>query len=179
MNDREFLCEMLTADDAVAAVRGEIDRLIKIIPEIADMIGFEHRHPHHHLDVWEHTLLALSHAEGNLKMRVALLLHDVGKPRVAKERDGVRHYKGHQTESAKIAKTRLGELGFDEDFIGDVCEMINRHDLPLTIPYISENPRLAREIFKVQKCDILAHNPEFNQKRLDYIEMCEKIYRFG
>ncbi len=57
--------EILLSDDVVEEIRNNMDFLTNLIPEIIPMIGFEHRNPHHHLDVWEHTLLALSLSEKN------------------------------------------------------------------------------------------------------------------
>ena len=48
--------------------------LVGYIPEIQSMIGFDHKHPHHHLDVWEHTKLALSLSNNDIDVRLALLL---------------------------------------------------------------------------------------------------------
>ena len=33
-----------------------MDFLLSVIPELKFMVGFNHKHPHHHLDVWNHTL---------------------------------------------------------------------------------------------------------------------------
>ena len=60
MDDKEKIYHILMDEDVVSSINKNIDYLLDVIPEIKDMIGFEHRHPHHHLDVWKHTLLALS-----------------------------------------------------------------------------------------------------------------------
>lgn len=45
------------------------------------MIGFEHRHPHHHLDVRQHTLEAIRNLNSSdIELIMAGLLHDIGKP---------------------------------------------------------------------------------------------------
>ena len=44
------------------------------------MIGFDHKHPHHHLDVFNHTLYALSLSKKDFSIRMALLFHDISKP---------------------------------------------------------------------------------------------------
>ena len=74
------LQEILLTDDIVKSINDNMDDLLLIIPEIKNMIGFEHNHPHHHLDVWNHTLLALSLSENDFDIRLCLLLHDIGKP---------------------------------------------------------------------------------------------------
>ena len=78
--DREKLYDILLCDDVVGAINDNLEYILKIIPELKDMIGFEHRHPHHHLDVWNHTLLAISYSPKVFDVRLVLLLHDIGKP---------------------------------------------------------------------------------------------------
>ena len=175
MNEKQYVTELLSSDSVVDEIRRNLESLQRIIPEMGAMIGFDHCHPHHHLDVWEHTLLALNHSENNVKTRIVLLLHDVGKPHSYQCDGAVRHYRGHAEKSAEIAERVLTRLGFDEDFTRAVCTIIRRHDLPLTEEDIPRASALSREIFEVQRCDALAHNPAYNQKRLAYIEKIEKL----
>ena len=72
------------------------NRLFKYIPELESMIGFEHRHPHHNLDVWEHTLAVLKNLNDvtNIDLKMAGLLHDIGKP-FSYQDEEVRHFHGH------------------------------------------------------------------------------------
>ena len=73
-----FIQVLLTSDNVVDNIKSNLDELLEIIPELQDTIGFDHKHPHHHLDVWNHTLLALSKSENDFEIRLALLLHDIG-----------------------------------------------------------------------------------------------------
>lgn len=173
---QKILKEILTSDDVVETIRENIQQLVIIVPEICDMIGFEHNHPHHHLDVWEHTLYALSFSPNNFDIRLALLLHDIGKPHSYQD-DEVRHFKGHPEMSANISRCILHKLGCEDDYIDYVCDIIGRHDIPLTEEDIVANFDLSNVIFKVQKCDALAHNPAKNKKRLEYIETMTKLFK--
>ena len=76
------------------------------------MIGFEHNHPHHHLDVWNHTLYALSLSENNFDIRLSLLLHDIGKP-FSYQDDEIRHFHNHPYVSFIMSKSILSRLGFN------------------------------------------------------------------
>ena len=175
MKNKDFIIELLSADNVSSAIRKNTDALLSVIPELKNTVGFEHCHPHHHLNVWEHTLLALSLSENQLEIRIALLLHDVAKPLCYQQDGTVRHYRGHAESSSVIAKTVLERLGFDADFVERVCRVIRLHDTPLTREDIVSLPALSQLIFAVQKCDALAHNPEYNQKRLKYITETQKI----
>ena len=175
MDNKVMLNNILTSDNVVKNIRENLDDLIQIIPEIKDMIGFEHKHPHHHLDVWEHTLYALSISPNNFDIRLALLLHDIGKPHSYQEGE-VRHFKGHPEKSKDISKLILLRCGYEEEYINYICEIIARHDTPLTKNCIFGNEEMSKIIFEVQKCDAMAHNPSKNKKRIEYISTINSIF---
>ena len=110
------LQSILLSDDVVKSINENMDYLLQIIPEIEKMIGFEHNHPHHHLDVWNHTLLALSLSEKDFDIRLCLLLHDIGKPFSYQDED-VRHFRNHAEVSARMLKTIIKKLGIKVDYI--------------------------------------------------------------
>lgn len=175
MDNKEFLMDLLTQNDTVSEIRKNIGQLLSVIPELESMIGFEHCHPHHHLNVWEHTMLALSFSENQFPTRLALLLHDIGKPHCYSQDGEFRHYHGHAEKSAVIAQEILERLGFAKDVTETVTAIVRRHDTPLTQDDIVSSPKFAREIFEVQRCDAMAHNPVYNQKRLTYIAQTKQI----
>ena len=179
MEHKEYLLTLLSEDEVVPAVRADLERLLTVIPELRPMIGFQHCHPHHHLDVWEHTLLALSHAENVPKLRLAILLHDVGKPHCFRQDGDRRHFRGHPAVSATMTEQILTRLGFDPDFTKSVTEIVRRHDTSLTEEELRADLSLSLEILEVQRCDTLAHRPDRNEHRFAYLvrvrEMLERI----
>ena len=179
MTNKEYLTYMLMRDGFMEGIRNELDGLLSVIPELKSMIGFLHCHPHHHLDVWEHTLLALSLSHADLEIRLALLLHDSGKPHCYQQDGSIRHYNGHAEKSAEIAETVLTRLGFDEGFVSEVKEIVRLHDTPLTVGRICVNPDMAKRIFEVQRCDTYAHDPQHNERRLLYLKKTEALLGAG
>lgn len=167
---------ILNSDNIVLSIENNLEELLALIPEINSMIGFEHKHPHHHLDVWKHTLLALSLSENILEIRLALLLHDIGKPFSFTEGE-VRHFRNHPKVSSTIGRKILLRLGYGEKFINEVCYLIEFHDIPISSLVINDNFELAYKQFLVQKCDALAHHPDMLEKRKMYIERLEKILK--
>lgn len=163
------LYTILTSDNIVNAINSNLDYLLSIIPEISSMIGFEHKHPHHHLDVWNHTLLALSKSSNNFDIRLVLLLHDIGKPFSYQEEDGIRHFKNHPKVSSTMAYDILKRLKYDETYINRICFFIENHDLPISDEYIENNHDDALFLYEVQMCDALAHHPDKLDKRKKYL----------
>ena len=177
MDNQDFLKFILSQNDVVKSIRENLDELTDIIPEIDPMIGFQHHHPHHHLDVWEHTLLALSLAPNDFDIRLALLFHDIGKPSCFQNDYGVRHFRGHPKQSEFLAGYILKGLGYKEDYVEYIKKLVLKHDIPLREKDIIDDYDFSKVLFEVQKCDALAHNPEKNAKRLKYIEETTKLFQ--
>lgn len=173
------LKEILLTDDIVKSINDNMDDLLLIIPEIKNMIGFEHKHPHHHLDVWNHTLLALSLSEDDFDIRLCLLLHDIGKP-FSYQDEEVRHFRNHAAVSASMSKIILKRLGFDDEYVNYICYLIRNHDTPISDEQIYSNYDLCLKLLKIQKCDALAHHPDKLDNRKKYIdETYIKILEYG
>lgn len=172
--EQKFIVSLLTDNDVELSIRNNLDKLLSIIPELKDMIGFEHKNPHHHLDVFEHTLLALKLSPNNIDVRLILLLHDIGKPHSFTEGE-IRHFRGHPEVSAKMSKKILTRLGFENTYVNKLTSIISQHDNPMTREYIEKHTDNARIRLDVQICDTLAHNPTMIQKRLVYIEEMKQI----
>ena len=80
-----------------------------------------------HKDVFHHTLAVVERTDPNLPLRLAALLHDVGKPRTRKiDEHGVSFHQ-HDVIGAKMARKRLQELRFPNDVIEVVFEVIRLH----------------------------------------------------
>ncbi len=144
-----------------------IEFLVNVIPEIKDSIGFKHNHPHHHLDVWEHTLLALRNANTNdLEVKMALLLHDLGKPHSYQDEE-IRHFHGHPEVSEKMAREILKRLEYDSNFIEDVCYLIKYHDTLIDPNNLDNTYELVIKRLLVQYADARAHSPDKVAKKID------------
>ena len=169
------LYNILMADDVVLKINNNFAKLDQIIPELKNMMGFEHKHPHHHLDVWQHTLYALSLAVPDFDIRLALLLHDIGKLFSYFEQDGIRHFPNHPEVSFKISYNILKKLGFNDEYLEKIGYLIKYHDKKISLEDINNNRTLAYSQYLVQECDALAHHPEKIGKRKEYLENTKKL----
>ena len=94
---------------------------------------------HRHKDVYEHSLIVLQQAidlekhheptsDPDLVLRLAALLHDIGKPKTRRfEPGGGVSFHHHEVVGAKLARKRLAALRFPNEIIDDVCKLIELH----------------------------------------------------
>jgi poly(A) polymerase len=109
-----------------------------IIPELP-ALQLEIDEHHRHKDVYEHSLKVLSQAidleksheptsEPDLVLRLAALLHDIGKPKTRRfESGGGVSFHHHEVVGAKIARKRLTAMRYPNEIIDDVTKLIELH----------------------------------------------------
>jgi poly(A) polymerase len=106
-----------------------------VLPEIPKL-RLEIDEHHHHKDVYEHSITVLEQAiehedrlgGANLLIRLASLLHDIGKPKTRSLIDGGGvSFHHHEVVGARLAKARLKALRFDSKTIDDVETLIALH----------------------------------------------------
>ncbi len=116
------------------------DILGVVIPELTPMVGFEQHNIHHCYDVYTHTAVAVDHVPTDLKLRLAALFHDIGKPATfSMGEDGQGHFYGHPKVSAQLAEEILVRLRAPKRLREAVVRLVEVHDWPL-----SAEPRLLR-----------------------------------
>lgn len=109
-----------------------------VLPELP-ALKLEIDEHHHHKDVYEHSLTVLEQAidleesrhpdsPPDLVLRLASLLHDIGKPATKRtEGAGVVTFHHHDVVGAKLAQKRLRELRYDNETIAAVSRLIELH----------------------------------------------------
>jgi poly(A) polymerase len=97
------------------------------LPELG-ALKLEQDPVHKHKDVFHHTLAVVERTRPELELRLAALLHDIGKPKTRRidEEEGV-SFHHHEVVGAKMARHRLRELRFPNYVVDDVTELIRLH----------------------------------------------------
>ena len=108
------------------AILADTGVLARAIPELAAQRGV----PQEKIsgsDLWEHCLATLDAAArmdpGNMRLRWAALLHDIGKP--ATFADG--HFIGHESEGAQLAQALLARLAFPRREADAIATLVRHH----------------------------------------------------
>lgn len=103
--------------------------LAQFAPELMAMVGVT-QNEFHAYPVWDHTLVALGNLppDAPLVLRLATLLHDVGKPPTKGLNDEGRvSFYGHASVGAELARKFLGRLKFSNDEIHAVTRLVAEH----------------------------------------------------
>ncbi|MGO9727759.1 MAG: CCA tRNA nucleotidyltransferase [Streptosporangiaceae bacterium] len=107
-----------------------------LLPEIP-ALRLERDEHYRHKDVYQHSLTVLNQAitleeqyglRQDLRLRLAALLHDIGKPATRRLLPNGRvAFHHHEMEGAKLARKRLSQLRFSKDVVADVSRLIELH----------------------------------------------------
>ena len=134
---REELSKILMSENPRLGITLLVDTGLAdiVLPEIPKL-RLEIDEHHHHKDVYEHSITVLEQAieledrlgGPNLVIRLAALLHDIGKPKTRNliEGGGV-SFHHHEVVGARLAKKRLQELRFDGHTVEEVETLIALH----------------------------------------------------
>jgi tRNA nucleotidyltransferase (CCA-adding enzyme) len=149
-----------------------------IIPDLYNCFGVDQNNKFHKYDVGNHIITALSYAPKDLEIRLALMLHDIGKPiRRTTTEDGLDHFYEHEITSSKLAESWLREYKFDNVTIENVTKLVLYHD-SLVHPKQKSIKRLlnavgldiVKKLIEVRKCDILAQADYMKEEKLKLLE---------
>ena len=133
---RDEFTKLLCGLDPIAGLRMLVDTGLadRFLPELSGLKLEIDEHAQHK-DVYEHTLIVVSNAirlEGDagpdFVLRMAALMHDVGKPATkAVGRDGRVSFHHHEVVGARLTKQRMKAMKYPKDVTSEVVELVALH----------------------------------------------------
>lgn len=132
---RDEFTKLMTGADPVAGLRLLVDTGLadQFVPELSDLRLEIDEHAQHK-DVYEHTLTVIRNAMSleedgpDFVLRMAALMHDVGKPATkVVGPDGRVSFHHHEVVGARLTRQRMKALRYSKDVINDVTELVALH----------------------------------------------------
>ncbi len=125
---RDELAKLLTTGDPSAGLwflcrTGLAD---EFLPEL-NALQLEQDPIHQHKDVLAHTIAVVSKTDPDLEVRLAALLHDIGKPKTRSVGPGGVSFHHHEVVGARMAEERLRALRFPNDVVEHVARLVYLH----------------------------------------------------
>jgi putative nucleotidyltransferase with HDIG domain len=164
---KDEFAKMMMAPSAAKGIilLEELGLLQYVLPELREGLGVS-QNKHHIYHVFEHNVRALDYSakQGySLAVRMASLLHDVGKPRSKGGEGTDSTFYQHEYIGAKMAARALDRLRFPKDFIDEVAHLVRYHMFYYNTGEVSEHgvrrflarvgPETVPDLLKVREAD--------------------------
>lgn len=182
---RDELLKMLLSDrpEAICLWR-ETGLLAYILPELNRCFDTEQHIKYHCYDVGHHSVEVMRHIPPTVPLRLAALLHDIGKPdKLTVDAEGITHFHGHDLRSAELAKGILTRLRLDNDTKNTVLQLIRWHDREIVETKSAVRRamnKLGRNLFAdlllLKRADSYGQNPVFLEARQQQYDRIEALY---
>ena len=158
------------------------------LPELS-ALQLEQDPVHKHKDVLHHTFAVVEKCEADLTLRLAALLHDVGKPKTREiTPDGV-SFHHHEVVGARMARERLQALRYPSHLVDDVAKLVELHlrfhgysewSDSAVRRYVRDAGPLRDQLNQLTRADCTTQNP-FKAKKLEALQddLEERIARLA
>ena len=168
---REELDKLLVAEHVHAGLALLVDTGLMdgFLPEVP-ALRLEQDPVHHHKDVLRHTYAVVAGTEPRVRLRLAALLHDIGKPdtrRITPEGVTFHH---HEVVGSRMTRERLTALRYPAALIDEVCTLIELHlrfhgygegwtDSAVR-RYVRDAGPLLDDLNQLTRADVTTRNPQ-------------------
>jgi poly(A) polymerase len=154
-----------------------------VLPELAEL-EMAQDPVHRHKDVLSHTLAVVDKTDPKLEIRLAALLHDIGKPATRQFSEDGATFHHHEVVGARMARLRLRELRYPKSVVNDVSQLVFLHLRPHTFKmgwtdsavrrYVRDAGPLLDDLNQLVRCDVTTRNKNRAreiQERIDQLEV--------
>lgn len=175
---KNILDKILTSQNPVMAMEQlrKTGAMYDILPELEETYDMT-QNKYHFGTVWEHTMAVMEHLKSDkLGLRMAALLHDIGKIRTRTETEGKVHFLKHELASAEMVDELLRPLQYSNDFIHEVTFLVENHMISKSwgkecermkdktlrkLQYLCGTEERFRDLMLLIDADNKAHAPEY------------------
>lgn len=198
----EFVKLLVSKHPALLLLAWEHKITKVILPEFDIMMETPQNNPHHCYNVGMHCMEVLKNVhsywaerkkekereENDSKsfqiMCLSALFHDIAKPYVKTvDEQQIDHFYGHPLKSAELTEKILSRLKFDKDTIEQVKHLILWHDYRYSGKKAAMRHAINKigkdfmeNLFFLQRCDVLAQNPEKQKEKLLILDKAESLF---
>ena len=186
---REELIKLLVSEHPeYIRIAYETGITAQILPELDVCMETKQNTPHHMYTVGEHIIHSLTNVPGDKVLRLAMLMHDIGKPYcITTDETGRDHFKGHAEKSAEMAAVIMHRLKFDNDTLNRVKRLAKYHDwaISLSPPIKKATVRsmisrigedLFPDLFTIGDADLLAQSDYFKAEKEEKQQLLKEMY---
>lgn len=156
-----------------------------ILPEFDRCMETEQNNPHHCYCVGEHILRSMEEIRPDKTLRLAMLFHDIGKPRTLTEDEkGIYHFHGHPAVSEEMTRTILRRLKFDNETLDYVTKLVRYHDYDV-IPKPANVRRAVLKtgelifplLLEVKEADLKAQSMYMRREKEEKLTAVGRVYQ--
>lgn len=183
---RDELCKLLVVDDPSAGIWFLVDVGLAdvILPELPAM-RVEQDPIHRHKDVLAHTIAVVAKTSPSMIVRMAALLHDVGKPKTRSIGPKGVSFHHHEVVGARMARDRLRALRFANDEVEAITQLVYLHlrfhgysddvwtDAAVR-RYVRDAGPLLDELNELTRCDCTTRNERKARLLADRMDALEE-----
>lgn len=145
--------------------------------KVANMKDYDQNNPNHQYDLLEHTIEVMEGLpkekylpEDYKTLRIAAFFHDIGKPEVAKEKDGKTVYYRHAEKSKEISGDILQEMGYTESEIDRILFFVQHHDDFINVSTIDD--KTVEKVSKILEKMKSAEYVPTNKDQMMLLDLC-------
>ena len=145
--------------------------------KVANMKDYDQNNPNHQYDLLEHTIEVMEGLpkekylpEDYQTLKTAAFFHDVGKPEVAKEKDGKTVYYRHAEKSKEISVDILQEMGYTESEIDRILFFVQHHDDFINVSTIDD--KTVEKVSKILEKMKSAEYVPTNKDQMMLLDLC-------